>query len=279
MPVAAAAEDDNGSGLARTALDVSERFVARRGLTERIALRLERADLRIRPNEWVLLRACIGLAVVAVATLLTGNLLIGLPVGIVLTLLGSHLFLVHRTRRRSDAFEEQLPDTLHLVASSIRTGFSLGQAVDGASQGATDPIGSELTRALAETRLGEPLENALDRVADRVDSRDLHWTVMAIRIQQHTGGNLSEVLQTTSATIRERAAMARRVKALSAEGRLSAYILILLPILLFAFLFLTRRPYVSLLWTTTPGLVMSAFGLVLLVAGWFWMRALSKVEI
>jgi Flp pilus assembly protein TadB/predicted secreted protein len=278
-PLTDATADDNGSGLARTALDVSERFVARRGLTERIALRLERADLRIRPNEWVLLRTCIGLAVVAVATLLTGNLLIGLPVGVVLTWLGSHLYLVRRTRKRSEAFEEQLPDTLHLVASSIRTGFSLGQAVDGAAQGASDPIGSELTRALAETRIGEPLESALDRVADRVDSRDLHWTVMAVRIQQHTGGNLSEVLQTTSATIRERASMARRVKALSAEGRLSAYILIALPILLFAFLFLTRRPYVSLLWTTTPGLVMSAFGLLLLVAGWFWMRAMSKVEI
>jgi Flp pilus assembly protein TadB/Mg-chelatase subunit ChlD len=278
-PVAATAADENETGLARTALDVSERLVARRGLADRIALRLERADLRMRPNEWVLLRACIGLAAVAVASLLTGSVLIGLPVGVAVTWLGGHLYLAHRTRRRSDAFEEQLPDTLHLVASSIRTGFSLGQAVDGASQGATDPMGAELNRALAETRLGEPLESTLDRVADRVGSRDLRWTVMAIRIQQHTGGNLSEVLQTTSATIRERAAMARRVKALSAEGRLSAYILIALPILLFAFLFLTRRPYVSLLWTTPPGLAMSALGLVLMVAGWFWMRAMCKVEI
>jgi tight adherence protein B len=214
-----------------------------------------------------------------VSTLLIGNILIGLPVGIVVTWLGSHMFLSHRTRRRMDAFEGQLPDTLHLVASSIRTGFSLGQAVDGAAQGAAEPMSAELNRALAQTRLGEPLEDALDGVANRTDSRDLRWTIMAVRIQQHTGGNLSEVLQTTAATIRERAAMARRVKALSAEGRLSAYILILLPILLFAFLFLTRRPYVSLLWTTTPGLIMSALGLVLMVVGWLWMRALSKVEI
>ena len=93
------------------------------------------------------------------------------------------------------------------------------------------------------------------------------------------GGNLSEVLETTAATIRERASMRRKVVALSAEGRLSAYILIGLPILLFGFLYLVRRPYVSLLWTTTPGIVLSVIGLVLMVVGWFWMRSLSKVEI
>jgi tight adherence protein B len=140
-------------------------------------------------------------------------------------------------------------------------------------------MAAELNRAIAETRLGGVLEDSLDRVADRMGSNDLRWTVMAVRIQQRVGGNLSEVLETTAATIRERASMRRKVVALSAEGRLSAYILIGLPILLFGFLYLVRRPYISLLWTTTPGLVLSVIGVVLMVVGWFWMRSLSKVEI
>ena len=155
-------------------------------------------------------------------------------------------FLAHRTRRRSDAFEAELPDTLHLVASSIRTGFSLAQAVDGAAQGATRRWRGELGRALAETRLGEPLEDELDRVAERIDSQDLRWTVMAIRIQRTVGGNLSEVLRRRRATIRERACDAPPVQALSAEGRLSAYILVgAADPAVRGFLFLTRRPTCS----------------------------------
>src|SRR6185369_16920917 len=134
--------------------------------------------------------------------------------------------------------------------SSLQTGFSLPQAVDAAASNGQQPMAGELSRALAEARLGAPLEDGLDRVAYRMDSRDLQWTVMAVRIQRQVGGNLSEVLQTTAKTMRDRAAMRRQVRALSAEGRLSAYILIALPLGLTAFLFLTRRSYLSLLWTT-----------------------------
>jgi tight adherence protein B len=142
-----------------------------------------------------------------------------------------------------------------------------------------EPIASELNRALTESRLGVVLEDALDKVAERMDSLDFARVVMAIRIQREVGGNLAEVLQTTVATMRERAAMRRQVRALSAEGRLSAYILISLPILMFCWLFLTRRAYVSLLWTTTLGLIMSVGAIIAVVIGWFWMRKVAQVEV
>jgi tight adherence protein B len=267
------------TGLAQTALGVSERFVERRGTHDRLALRLEQADVRLTAGEWVLLRTCAGAAAIAVSSVLLGNVLLGLLVGVVLTGIVAHLFLSVRAGRRTAAFEAALPDILQLVASSIRTGFSLPQALDAAAQGGGQPISGELNRALAEARLGAPLEDGLDRVADRMDSQDLRWTVMAIRIQREVGGNLSEVLHTTATTMRERSAMRRRVRALSAEGRMSAYILIALPLLLAAFLFLTRRQYLSPLWTTTPGLVMVGAGCVGMLVGCLWMRKLVEVEV
>ncbi len=270
---------DAKTGLAQTALVVSERFVERRGIRERLVLRLERADVRMTAGEWVLLRTCAGVVAVALASLLVGNVLIGLVVGVLITWIASHTYLSTKAARRAGAFESALPDTLQLVASSIRTGFSLPQALDAAAQGANQPMSGELNRALGESRLGGSLEDALDRLAERMGSQDLRWTVMAIRIQREVGGNLSEVLHTTAATMRERAAMRRQVRALSAEGRLSAYVLVALPLFLALFLFLTRRAYLSLLWTTPPGLVMSAGACVGMLVGWLWMRKLVDVEV
>ena len=270
---------DTEHGIALTALGVSERFVERRGNGDKLAILLDRANVRLKPGEWVLLRACGGVLAIALASILLGNLILGAVVGVLIAAACSHLYLSIKASRRTKAFEAALPDTLQLVASSIRTGFSLPQALDAAASGGTQPISGELNRALVDARLGAQLEDGLDSVADRMESQDLRWTVMAIRIQREVGGNLSEVLHTTARTMRDRAAMRRRVRALSAEGRLSAYILIALPILLTVFMYLTRREYLSLLWTSTPGLVLSALAIVGMVVGSLWMRTLAKVEV
>ena len=106
------------------------------------------------------------------------------------------------------------------------------------------PSAKEFSRALAETRIGADLEDSLDRLAHRMDSDNLRWTTMAIRIQRQVGGNLAETLRTTAATLRERESLQREVSALSAEGRLSAYILIALPVGLFLFMLKANRDYV-----------------------------------
>jgi len=112
-----------------------------------------------------------------------------------------------------------------------------------------------------------------------MDSTDLRWSVMAIRIQREVGGNLAEVLLTTVGTMRERAFLRRQVKALSAEGRLSAYILIALPVIVGAWFFYSDSAYMRLLYTTVPGLIMFVGSAVLVVLGAFWMRKLIDIEV
>jgi tight adherence protein B len=132
---------------------------------------------------------------------------------------------------------------------------------------------------MAEIRLGGGLEDALDRVALRNNSRDLAWLVMAIRIQREVGGNLSEVMETAVATMRERAQLQRHVRALSAEGRLSAWVLTALPVGVAAFMFASRGDYIRPLYTTFLGLVMLVTAVVLLGVGAFWFSRLVKVKV
>jgi Flp pilus assembly protein TadB len=184
-----------------------------------------------------------------------------------------------KTAKRRAAFADQLPDVLQLIASSLRSGFSLAQSVDAVVRDNTQPTAGEFSRALAATRIGAELEDALDRVAFRMQSADLAWVVMAVRIQRQVGGNLAEVLMNTVGTMRERAQTRRHVRALSAEGRLSAYVLICLPLGLAGVLFWLRAEYMRPLYTTMLGIVMLSAGFLLLVVGSLWMRKLVRVEV
>ena len=182
-------------------------------------------------------------------------------------------------RRRRAAFAEQLPDLLQLTASSLKSGFSLLQALDAVVREGAQPAAAEFSRALAEARLGGDLEDCVEMIANRMDSADLRWTVMAIRIQRGIGGNLAEVLTTIAGTIRERGFLRRQVRALSAEGRLSAYILVALPVLVGGWLFIADRTYMRPLYTTHVGLLMLGVAIALVVVGSLWMRKMIRLEV
>lgn len=268
-----------GEGTAASAAVSSVERLLGAGTQQRLATRLDLAGINRKPADWVVLGSC-GSAVLAVLlTLITGIPVLGILLGALAGWLSMRLIVSARISRRRAAFGEQLPDVLQILAGSLQSGFSLPQALDAVIREDTQPAAGEFSRALAETRIGGELETALDRVADRMDSKDLHWSVMAIRIQRSVGGNLVEVLRTTGETMRERASVRRHVRALSAEGRLSAYVLIALPILIGAFLFLTRDSYMHPLYTTAFGLVMLITAAVLLVVGIVWMRSVVKVEV
>jgi tight adherence protein B len=233
--------------------------------------------MRLRPHEWVLLRACAAVAVGALMFLVLGwpGLLVGVALGWLLTMGYRSI----KASRRSNLFAEQLPDALQLVIGALRSGFSLPQALDAVVRESPEPVGAEFGRALAEHRLGADLSDALEGVVHRTSSDDLNWAVMAIRIQREVGGNLAEVLQTTVDTIRERARLRRHVRSLSAEGRLSAWVLIALPILLGLFMFTFRRDYLRPLYTEPIGLAMLLVGGGLLAIGIVWMSRTVKVEV
>jgi len=264
-------------------LQLSDRLIKDRAGAAHSALLLERADLPLRANEWYVLRTLAVVVFGAISWLMVhGSFLgglIGLVVGVGLGLFIPAFFLRFAAKRRARKFERQLPDVLTLVASSLSTGFSLPQAIDAIVRDASEPSAKEFGRALAETRIGADLEDTLDRIATRMDSRNLEWTTMAIRVQRQVGGSLAETLRTTAHTLRERESLKRQVIALSAEGKLSAGILVALPIGMFFYMLRVNYDYLSLLWTTTMGLLMLGGAVFGLVAGVFWMNKVVKVEV
>jgi tight adherence protein B len=267
------------SGVARSAVDFAGRVVAKRDFESVLADRLERAAVPFKAPEWLLLHVGATLGLGLLLLLLSGGSLLAALLGIALGALGPWVYLSIRESRRKSAFLSQLPETLQLIAGSLSSGYSLPQAIDAATTDAAPPMGPELDRALVEARLGVPIEDALEGVATRMQSVDFSWVVMAIRIQREVGGNLSEVLNTTAATLRERERLRRQVQVLSAEGRLSAWILAGLPIVFTLYLVVARGDYLRPLYTTLFGWAMIILAVILMVVGGLWLRKSVKVEV
>ncbi|WP_309650765.1 type II secretion system F family protein [Nocardioides sp.] len=250
-----------------------------KGLEDRISLRLDAAGSELKASEWLLVHAAIFVTTGLVGLLLgRGSLLLGVFF-LFLGALGPWVYLGLRKSRRRKAFNSQLPDTLQLMSGSLSAGLSLAQSVDTIVREGNEPVSTEFKRVLVETRLGVSLEDALEGVAERFESKDFAWVVMAIKIQRQVGGNLAELLNTVAATMREREYMRRQVAALSAEGKLSAYVLGGLPPLFLLYLLVAQRDYVIVLFTDPRGWLMLALAGALLGLGAFWMSKLVKVEV
>jgi tight adherence protein B len=267
------------SSVARSAVQLAGRLVVTRDFDARLGRRLEAAGVPLKPAEWIVVQAAcaVGLGVLflllgggsGVAAILGVLIGVGIPVG----------YLVIREGRRSTAFLEQLPDTLQLIAGSISVGHSLPQAMDAVVREDTQPVSVEFNRALVETRLGMPVEDALEGISTRMASQDFAWIVMAIRIHREVGGNLAEILTTVATTIRERERLRRQVRGLSAEGRLSAWILGALPPIFATYLILVRPEYIKPLFTDPLGVTMLVVMVVLMGIGVFWLSRVVKVEV
>lgn len=265
------------SALTTKALAVVDRAVRARGQHNRLLFELERAGMRMRPEEWAALQLAITVGAAALAAFVIGP--VGLVIGGVLGWLGCRFFIRRRTSKRLDDFQTQLPDALQMLAGALRTGFALNQALGTVVREGIEPISSEFGRALHEVRLGANLEDALDDVVDRMKSYDLGLVVMAIRTAREVGGNLAEVLQTTVHTMRERVELQGQVRVLSAEGRFSAKVLASLPLLMAAYLLAFKRSYIAPLYTTGAGIALLVGGAFLLVVGMFWLSRLTKIEV
>jgi tight adherence protein B len=170
-------------------------------------------------------------------------------------------------RRRIAAFEDQLPEMLDTLAAALKVGHSLQESIRAAAAEANEPAASEFASVLAELRLGRPLEAALDDMADRMSSEDFRFVLTSITIQRQVGGSLAELLQTVAQTIRRRQGFTRKLKALTAMGRLSAQILVALPFGVALLLTLVNRSYMSPLVTTSTGRLLVVVALAMLVCG------------
>jgi len=250
-------------------------YLERHNQRRTLAAALESASISLRPGEFIVL-AGIATLVAGLAGLTVAGLLGGIVLA-VLVPLAARLVVGHLAERRRAKFAEMLPDTLQLLTSTLRSGYSLLQALDSVAQEAADPARTEFRRVLLEIRVGRDLSEALRALADRMQSPDFGWVVGAIEINRDIGGDLAAVLENTAETIRERQRVYRQMRALTAEGRLSGYILTALPVVVaLAMKFINPPAFAQL--TSGPGLLMSAGGCVLLVAGWFWMKLLNRLE-
>lgn len=272
--------DAQPSALAQSAVRMGERVMEQRESTSQTMQLIQRADLPLRAGEWFVLRAVsVLLGAILLPFLLPLSGWVTAPIGLVLGLIVPAAVLRILAGKRARKFEAMLPDVLMLVATTLASGFSLTQALDAVAQDSPEPAGKEFSRALAEARIGADISDALDHLSTRMGSESMTWTTMAIRIQREVGGNLAETLRTTAHTLRERESLKRQVNALSAEGRLTAYVLIALPFGIFLYMAWVNPDYIRLLWTTLPGILMSAGSCVGLVVGALWMRKVIRIEV
>jgi tight adherence protein B len=252
-----------------------EKVLVKRGRVEAGEAALERAGIARSLPDFVLTVGLVTLGAGVLGTLL-GGVLVGLVAAAAVPF-GAKLLLKMKAGRRQAAFADQLDDSLQLMASSLRAGHSLLRALDSVSHEAASPTAEEFARIVNETRVGRDLNDSLDEVAERMGSDDFTWAAQAIAIHREVGGNLAEVLDAVGHTIRERNAIRRQVKALSAEGKLSAYVLMALPFGIIGFISLTNPGYLAVFTQSLIGYVMLAVAAGMMLVGGLWLKKTVQI--
>lgn len=205
-----------------------------------------------------------------------------LPGGILAAVVGALLpYLIARRRAtlRMRAFEEQLPDAIDLIGRAIRAGHPLSAGLKMVADEAQDPVAGEFRRVFEEQRFGLSFDETMFGLADRVPLVDTRILVTAVLVQREVGGNLAEILDNLAYVIRERFKIRRQLRVITAQGRLSGYILACLPIAVGLAIFALNRPYVMELFTTDSGKFMLVTAIILQISGYLWIRKIVNIEI
>lgn len=258
--------------------EFGQRFAVATGFSASLDERLEQAGITMLAGEFITIVVLAALAGAVFGALLLPNIVFVLIVAAVAAAV-PFAWLRWAQRKRQNALNDQLADTLSILASSLRAGYSFLQALDTVSKEIGEPSAHEFHRVVAEIRLGRPIDEALIAMAQRVGSEDLKWAVIAINVQRQVGGNLAEVLDIVAGTVRERGYIRRLVRVLSAEGRLSIAILTALPFLLLLYQTVVNPEYVGLLFTHPLGIVMVIAGAVTMSLGVFWMTRIVRIDV
>jgi tight adherence protein B len=260
----------------KAATSLIDKALRRRGRQGVGMAALDMAGVRMRLQDFALLVLVAALTLGALGLLVAGPV-VGLALGL-LTPIAARMWLNVRTNKRQRTFADQLDDSLQLMASSLRAGHSLLQALASVAREAEEPTSEEFARIINETRVGRELGPSFEESARRMKSDDFAWVTQAIAINREVGGNLAEVLDGVGHTIRERNQIRRQVKALSAEGKLSAIVLMLLPFGIAGFLMVSNPGYMAKFTQSLMGYTMIVVGVILLVIGGLWLRKVVKVK-
>jgi tight adherence protein B len=265
------------SALTGRAVALADQMADRVGKNRKIGIALDRAQIALRPGEFLIIvgASSLGVAVLLLAAFHSVPIAAASVLG---TVFVAAKFVRRRISKRTKAFEAQLPDALALIASSLGAGHTFLRAMQMMCDESGPPMSEEFARVVAETRLGDGTVEAMTRMADRLQIRDMEMVVQAIKIQQTIGGRLADLLQTLAEFIRARDEVRREVQVLTAEGRMSAYVLAGLVPFLFGMIAILNPTYVKPLYAGW-GLAILGYCAASLVAGMFVILRMVKIEI
>lgn len=247
-----------------------------------IARELARADLKLKPAEYVALMVIAGVGVGAVSWYFGGRSTLFALIGVLIGMMLPRFYVKRQQNSRLVRFSEQLPDMLNLMVNGLRAGYSTMQAMEAVSKELPPPISDEFRRVVQEMQLGIPMERSLDNLVRRIPSEDLDLTITAMNVQREVGGNLAEILDTISYTIRERVRIKGEIRVMTSQVVYSSRFLSAMPILIAFTLWFLNRPYMMLFFkpdTRMIGIPVLVFGGLMIVAGYFVMKKIGDINV
>jgi tight adherence protein B len=271
-------EEEAAPAQRRSAMDGIEAAVSKRGFAASIQTDLARADLKLRVAEFVGITILAVIGGFVLARLIFGSALLGMIFAVV-GFFVPRFYVGYRKRQRLNAFNDQLGDTISLLANSLRSGFSIVQSMETVAEQLPDPIAAEFHRVTQEIGLGLNYEEALNNMLRRVPSEDLDLMITAINIQGRVGGNLAEILDTIGHTIRERVRIKGEIRVLTAQQMISGYILTGLPIILGLVLYLINKEYIGRMFQDPCGWIMLGVSAVMITLGFLIIRKIVDIEV
>jgi len=255
-----------------------DRALERRGFAENLRAQIARANLKLTAGEFLSATVIAVILFGAVAHLLRRNPIVTL-VAALFGFFAPRWYLSYLQKKRLRDFNDQLGDTISLLVNSIRSGYSILQAMEAVAHEMGPPISEEFDRVVREVQLGISMEQALDNMLRRISSDDLDLLITAINVQREVGGNLAEVLDSINFTIRERVRIMGEIRALTAQARGSGLIISLMPIALTFFIYIFNQAFIMTLVEDPCGWIMIGVGVTGIVLGFIIIQKIVKIQV
>ena len=262
--------------------DWLNRRVERSTLGDRISQELSRADLKLRPGEFIALVVITIIVMAGVGYVIGQYSVVTAIIGAIIGGFLPRFYVKRQQNKRLIRFNEQLSDMLNLMVNGLRAGYSTMQAMEAVSKELPPPISDEFHRVVQEMQLGITMEKALDNLLKRIPSDDLDLVITAINVQREVGGNLAEILDTISFTIRERVRIKGEIRVLTTQVMYSGKFLSLLPLILIGVLYLLNRDYIMTFFkpeSVPCGYIALGVAAILIISGYFTMTKLADIEV
>ncbi len=254
-----------------------DRAVEGRGFAQTLATQLAQANMKWTVGEFLVLTALISLSAATLFYAVNRPVLI--PIGLLAGFFGPRIYVGMRKNKRLKSFNDQLGDALNLMVNSLRAGYSTMQAMEVISNEMPAPISEEFGRVVLELQLGVPFDTSMSNLLRRMPSPDMDLVVTAMNVQREVGGNLAEVLDSISFTIRERVRIKGEIKVMTSQGRITGYLITGIPFVLGAFIYFINPEFMGLLFTDPCGWIMLGLSVFLIFLGYFSITKIVNIEV